>query len=160
MSPGAPSEAAGPDSEDEAPGPSRLRLWGLDWLRGYERSWLHLDVIAGLTLAAYFLPSGLAYASIANLPVQAGLYSCLCAGLVFWLFCSSRQTAVAPTSAIALVVGASLGPIAGGDASRFGAFAAATALLVGAMSIAAFVVRAGAVSNFIAAKRSEGRDAA
>jgi high affinity sulfate transporter 1 len=138
------------DADDEAP-PKRLRrgLFGLAWLREYELSWLRWDLVAGLTLAAYFLPSGLAYASIANLPPQAGLYSCLCAGLVFWLFCSARQTAVAPTSAIAILVGSSLGQLAGGDTARFGAFAATTALLVGAMSILAFVVRAGAVANFI-----------
>jgi high affinity sulfate transporter 1 len=135
--------------EDEAPEPYRMRVLGLAWRHEYRWSWLRWDVVAGLTLAAYFLPSGLAYASIANLPPQAGLYSCLCAGLVFWLFCSARQTAVAPTSAIAILVGASLGPLADGDASRFGALAAATALLVAAMCVLAWVVRAGAVSNFI-----------
>jgi sulfate permease, SulP family len=147
----APSDAPAPDDDagDETPKRARRRLLGLDWLREYDMSWLRWDVVAGLTLAAYFLPSGLAYASIANLPPQAGLYACLCAGLVFWLFCSARQTAVAPTSAIAILVGASLGPLAGGDTARFGAFAATTALLVAAMAILAFVVRAGAVSNFI-----------
>ncbi len=63
------------------------------WLRRYERSWLRADVIAGITLAAYLLPSAIGDASLAGLPPQAGLYSCLFGGLVFWLFCSSRHTA-------------------------------------------------------------------
>src|SRR4051812_13649200 len=85
----------------------------LGWLRSYRRAWLRGDVVAGITLAAYLLPAGLGDASLANLPPQAGLYACLFAGLVFWLFCSSRHTAVTVTSAISLLVGASLGEIAG-----------------------------------------------
>ncbi len=56
------------------------------WLRGYHKSWLRSDVIAGVTLAAYLLPAGLGDASLANLPSEAGLYACLFGGLVFWCF--------------------------------------------------------------------------
>src|SRR6476469_4140980 len=100
------------------------------WLPAYERSGLRTDIFAGITLAAYLLPAGLGDASLANLPPEAGLYACLFGGLVFWLFCSSRHTSITVTSAISLLVGASLGEIAGGDTTRFGALAAATALLV------------------------------
>ena len=93
-----------------------LRLPVLDWLRSYDRTWLRGDVVAGITLAAYLLPAGLGDASLANLPPEAGLYACLFGGLVFWLFCSSRYTVITVTSAISLLVGASLGEIAGGDA--------------------------------------------
>ena len=111
--------------------PSLARLFpALSWLRAYEASWLRTDVFAGITLAAYLLPAGLGDASLANLPPEAGLYACLFGGLVFWLFCSSRHTVVTVTSAISLLVGASLGEIAGGDTTRFGALAAGTALLV------------------------------
>ena len=55
----------------------------LDWLPTYQRDWLRPDVVAGITLAAYVLPVALAYASLAGLPPQAGLYSCMLAGLVF-----------------------------------------------------------------------------
>ena len=105
-------------------------LPALGWLRGYQPSWIRLDVAAGITLAAYLLPAGLADASLANLPPEAGLYACLFGGLVFWLFCSSRHTVVTTTTAISVLVGASLGEIAGGDTTRFGALAAETALLV------------------------------
>ena len=76
------------------------------WLAGYEPRWLRADLVAGLTLAAYLLPAGLADASLAGLPPEAGLYACLFGGLVFWIFCSSRHTAITVTSAISLLIGA------------------------------------------------------
>ena len=121
----------------------------LHWLPIYDRSWLRSDFIAGLTLAAYLLPAGLGDASLAQLPPQAGLYACLFSGLVFWLFCSSGHTAITVTSAISLLVGASLAEIAGGDTTRFGALAAGTAVLVAVIALIAWVVRAGAIVNFI-----------
>src|SRR6516225_5822324 len=121
----------------------------LSWLRAYDRSWLRGDVFAGITLAAYLLPAGLGDASLANLPPEAGLYACLFGGLVFWLFCSSRHTVITVTSAISLLTGASLGAIAGGDTTRFGALAAATALLVALIAFIAWLVKAGVIVNFI-----------
>src|SRR5213595_3392680 len=111
-----------------------LPLPVLDWITNYDRNWLRGDVVAGITLAAYLLPAGLGDASLANLPPQAGLYACLFAGLIFWLFCSSRHTAITVTSAISVLVGASLGDLAGGDPSRFWALASCTALIVGGLS--------------------------
>jgi hypothetical protein len=109
---------------------------------------LRADIIAGIALAAYLLPSGLGDASLANLPPQAGLYAVLFSGLLFWLFCSSRHTAITVTSAISLLVGSSLGAIAGGDTTRLSALAAATALLVGAIAFVAWLVSRPIV-NFI-----------
>ena len=119
------------------------------WLRNYNRSWLRFDVAAGITLAAYLLPAGLGDASLANLPPEAGLYACLFGGLVFWIFCSSRHTAITVTSAISLLIGASLGEISGGDTSRFSALAAGTALLVALIAFIAWLVKAGVIVNFI-----------
>src|SRR6266498_3875218 len=121
----------------------------LNWLRAYKPNWLRADLIAGVTLAAYLMPAGLADASLANLPAEAGLYACLFSGLVFWLFCSSRHTAITVTSAISVLVGASLGDLAGGDPSRFGALAACTALIVGALAFIAWLAKAGVIVNFI-----------
>src|SRR6188474_2932177 len=120
-----------------------------DWLKSYEPKWFRSDALAGLTLAAYLLPAGLGDASLANLAPEAGLYACLFSGLVFWLFCSSRHTAITVTSAISLLIGASLGEIAGGDTSRFGALAAGTALLVAVIAFLAWLAKAGAIVNFI-----------
>ncbi|MGE5208114.1 MAG: SulP family inorganic anion transporter [Alphaproteobacteria bacterium] len=121
----------------------------LAWLRAYQPKWLRADLIAGVTLAAYLMPAGLADASLANVPPEAGLYACLFSGLVFWLFCSSRHTAITVTSAISVLVGASLGDLAGGDASRFWALASCTALIVGVLAFIAWLAKAGVIVNFI-----------
>ena len=121
----------------------------LAWLRSYQPAWLRGDILAGLTLAAYLLPAGIGDASLANLPPQAGIYACLFSGLIFWLFCSSRHTAITVTSAISLLMGSSLGALAGGDASRFGALAAGTALLVAALAFVAWLLKAGVIVKFI-----------
>src|SRR5512141_2996884 len=105
---------------------------GLRLLHDYPSGALRGDVVAGVVLAAYLLPASLGDASLAGLPPQAGLYSCLFAGLLFWLFCSSQHTAVSVTSAISLLLGTSLGELAGGDTTRFAVLASATALLVAA----------------------------
>ncbi|HET7291571.1 MAG TPA: sulfate permease [Vicinamibacteria bacterium] len=120
----------------------------LAWLRSYERGWLRYDLLAGVTLAAYLVPSAVADASLAGLPAQAGLYACLFSALVYWIFSGSRHTAITVTSAISLLLGSSLGSLAGGDPARFGALAACTALMVGAIGLLARIVRAGATTSF------------
>ncbi|RJP88144.1 MAG: SulP family inorganic anion transporter [Desulfobacteraceae bacterium] len=119
------------------------------WLKSYQLPRLRADIVAGVTLAAYLLPAGIADASLAGLPPEAGIYACLFSGLVFWLFCSSRHTAVTVTSAISLLVGASLAGLASGDPMRFAALASATALLVAFISFAAWLAKAGSIVNFI-----------
>jgi MFS superfamily sulfate permease-like transporter len=134
------------------PSPSpRLARWlpALGWLRSYDSGWLRPDLIAGITLAAYLMPAAIGDASLANLPPEAGLYACLLSGLIFWLFCSSRHTAITVTSAISLLIGASLGGLAGGDPTRFGALAACTALLVAALALLAWFFKAGSLVNFV-----------
>ncbi len=86
---------------------------------------------------------------LANLPPEAGLYACLFGSLVFWIFCGSRQTAISVTSAIALVIGSSLGEITGGNTMRFGALAAGTALLVSLIAFIAWLAKAGVMVHFI-----------
>jgi SulP family sulfate permease len=131
--------------------PSRLvaLVPAIGWLRGYQPGWLRGDLVAGITLAAYLMPAGIGDASLAGLPPAAGLYACLFSGLVFWLFTSSRQTTITVTSAISLLVGSTLGPIAGGDPARYAAMASATAVIVAALALIARLFRAGAVVNFI-----------
>jgi len=144
-------EPGGPTRSAEEPGAGRLARWvpALGWLSGYEAKWLRADVVAGVTLAAYLLPSAIGDASLAGLPLEAGLYACLFSGLVFWLFCSSRHTAITVTSAISLLMGSSLATLAAGDAARFGALAACTALLVASLAFVAWLARAGVIVNFI-----------
>jgi sulfate permease, SulP family len=137
-----------PAAENEARGLARW-LPALRWLKSYERAWFRADLVAGLTLAAYLVPAAIGDASLALLPPEAGLYACLFSGLVFWLFCSSRHTAITVTSAISLLVGSSLGTISDGDPARFGVLAAGTAVLVALLALLAWIVKGGAIVNFI-----------
>jgi len=125
-----------------------LALPVIQWLPDYRREWLRPDLVAGLTLAAYLLPAGIGDASLAGLPPEAGLYACLFSGLVFWLFCSSKHTVITVTSALSLLVVASVGELSGGDPARHAALAACAALLVAAIAIAAWLVNAGNAVSF------------
>ena len=106
------------------------------------------DVVAGVTLAAYVLPVALAYGTLAGLPPQAGLYSCMLAGFAFALFCTARHTAVAVTSAISLLLASTLAGLAQGDPERYWSLASTTALLVAAIGVVAAV---GGVSSLFGA---------
>jgi high affinity sulfate transporter 1 len=118
------------------------------WLPAYRIEWLRPDLVAGLTLAAYLLPAGIGDASLAGLAPEAGLYACLFSGLLFWLFCSSRHTVVTVTSALSLLVGASVGDLSGGDPARHAALAACLALLMAAIAFGAWLARAGRAVSF------------
>jgi high affinity sulfate transporter 1 len=118
------------------------------WLPEYRREWLRPDLVAGLTLAAYLLPAGIGDASLAGLPPEAGLYACLFSGLVFWLFCSSKHTVITVTSALSLLIGASVGELSGGDPSRQATLAACVTLMMAGFAFAAWLVRAGNVVGF------------
>src|SRR4051812_44461880 len=119
------------------------------WLASYDGTALRSDVVAGITLAAYVLPAAIGDASLAGLPPEAGLYACLFSGLTFWLFCSSKATAISVTSAISLLLGSTIGGLADGDTSRFAALASGTALLVAVIAFLAWLIRAGAIVSFI-----------
>ncbi len=137
------------DARAGVSGPRVRWLPAAAWLPSLDAAVLRADVLAGITLAAYLLPAGIADASLADLPPEAGLYACLFSGLLFWLFCSSRHTTITVTSAISVLMGSSLGAIAGGDPARFAGLAAATALLVAALAFVAWLARAGAIVSFV-----------
>lgn len=119
------------------------------WVPGYRRDWLRHDLVAGVTLAAYAIPVSLAYASLAGLPPQYGIYCYLVAGIAYVLFGTSRQLAVGPTSAISLLVGSTVAGMAAGDPTRWAQIAALTALLVAVMSFVAWAFRLSSLVNFI-----------
>lgn len=121
----------------------------LDWLPRYERSWLRQDLVAGITLAAYAVPVSLAYASLAGLPPQMGLYCYLVGGLGYVLCGSSRHLAIGPTSAISLLLGVSLMELVAGDRQRLATLASQTALLMAAVFALAWLFRLSVLVNFI-----------
>ena len=99
------------------------------------------DIVAGITLAAYAIPVSLAYAGLAGLPLQAGVYGYLLGGLGYAFLGSSRQLAVGPTSAISLMIAATVAEMAGGDAQRYVQIASLTGFTVATLCLVAWVLR-------------------
>lgn len=127
-------------------------LWWLPptgWLRDYRFRWLSSDLIAGVTLAAYAIPVSLAYASLAGLPPQVGIYGYLLGGLGYALFGTSRQLAVGPTSAISLMIAGTVGAMAGGDAQHYAEIASLAAFVTAALCLFAWLLRLSALVKLI-----------
>jgi len=122
----------------------------LDWVRVYQKEWLKLDVVAGLTAAAVVIPKSMAYATIAGLPVQVGLYTAFLPMVIYAALGTSRPLSVSTTTTLAILAGAALGQaVPGGDAAGLAAASATLTLLVGVALVAASFLRLGFVANFI-----------
>jgi SulP family sulfate permease len=127
-------------------------LWWLPparWLAEYRAAWLPSDIVAGITLAAYAIPVSLAYAGLAGLPPQVGVYGYLLGGLGYALLGSSRQLAIGPTSAISLMIAATVGAMAEGDAQRYAQIASLTAFTVAGLCLFAWLLRLSALVKLI-----------
>jgi high affinity sulfate transporter 1 len=111
------------------------------WLAGYRAVWFRHDVIAGVTLAAYAIPVSLAYSALAGLPPQIGVYGYMLGGIGYALLGGSRQLAVGPTSAISLMIAASVGALAAGDAVRYAQIASLAAFAVATLCLIAWIFR-------------------
>jgi SulP family sulfate permease len=120
------------------------------WLPRYQPAWLRFDLVAGLTAAAVVIPQAMAYAAIAGLPVQVGLYAALVPMLAYVLLGTSRPLSVSTTSTISLLTAAQLARVAqGGDPSETLVAASTLALLVGVFLLLAGLLRLGFLANFI-----------
>lgn len=118
--------------------------------RHYRRDWWRPDLTAGLIAGAVVIPKAMAYATIAGLPLQVGLYTAVVPMAVYALFGTSRPLSVSTTTTLAILSATALGKIAAGaDANELIAAAATLALLVGVLLMAASVLRLGFVANFI-----------
>jgi sulfate permease, SulP family len=111
------------------------------WLAGYRASLLPGDLVAGVTLAAYAIPVSLAYAGLAGLPPQVGVYGYLLGGLGYALLGSSRQLAIGPTSAISLMIAGTVGAMAEGDATHYAQIASLTGFVVALLCLIAWLLR-------------------
>ncbi|MEH2562872.1 SulP family inorganic anion transporter [Bradyrhizobium sp. AZCC 2289] len=111
------------------------------WLAEYRPSWLRHDAIAGVTLATYAIPVSLAYAGLAGLPPQVGIYGYMLGGLGYALFGSSRQLSVGPTSAISLMIAGTVGSLAGADAARYAQIASLAACAVALLCVISWLFR-------------------
>ncbi len=126
------------------------RLPLLDWLLEYRKEWLRHDLVAGLTTAAVVIPKAMAYASVAGLPIQVGLYTALVPMITYGVLGTSRPLSVSTTTTLAILTGAELGEVI--PDGQVAALLQATALLtvmVGVILILASVLRLGFVANFI-----------
>ena len=123
----------------------------LTWLPRYNRAWLVADIIAGLTLWGLVVPEGMAYAGIAGLPPQAGLYTLVASLFVYAMFASSRHLSVGATSATAALI-ASTVVILGAttsDMATYQAYAVALVLVIGVVFLVAGLARLGWVTQFL-----------
>jgi SulP family sulfate permease len=121
-----------------------------EWLVSYRRDRLQPDVIAGLTTGAVIIPKAMAYAMIAGLPVQVGLYTALVPMVIYAVLGTSRVLSVSTTTTLAILTAAQLGQVvpSGDPAALLGASATLT-LLVGTALVLACLLRLGFVANFI-----------
>ena len=121
-----------------------------EWLRAYPKQWLRADVLAGLTAAAVVIPKAMAYATIAGLPVQVGLYTVFVPMAIYAVLGTSRVLSVSTTTTIAILCAAELAQVAPeGDAAALLTAAATLAVLVGLLLFLASLLRLGFIANFI-----------
>ncbi len=117
-------------------------------LQGYPQRRLRGDLVAGVTVAALALPSGMAYAELAGLSPVAGLDALLLPAIAYVALGSSRQLIVGPEGALAVLVVSGVAPLAGQDAARYAELAAALAVVVGGIFLVARVVRLGWIADY------------
>lgn len=126
----------------------------LDWipllrdLQHYEKAWLPRDVVAGLSVAAVQIPTAMAYASMAGLPMQVGLYASMLPVMVYALFGSSRQLVVGPDAATCAMIAALLMPIAHGDPAYYLQLLAALTITTGLLMLIGGFSKLGFFVNF------------
>ena len=121
-----------------------------DWLFDYQMEWLRPDLIAGLTTAAVVIPMAMAYATIAGLPIQVGLYTAFVPMIIYAVLGTSRPLSVSSTSTIAILTATGLSEVVrNADSAALVRSTAMLTLLVGAILILASVLRLGFVANYI-----------
>ncbi len=121
----------------------------LDWLVHYRRSDLTGDMMAGVIVAIMLVPQGMAYALLAGLPPQTGLYASILPLFIYGLLGSSRVLAVGPVAIVSLLVASGIAPLANGDMALYVALAITLAFLVGIIQIGMGLFRVGFLVNFL-----------
>jgi SulP family sulfate permease len=120
------------------------------WMTSYEKGHLAPDIVAALTVWALMVPEAMAYASLAGMPPETGLYAALVAPLAYAIFGTSRQLNVGPSSTVAVLSFSIVaGLSAGSDTATFYALTAGLAVLTGAFFIIAGLVKLGFLADFM-----------
>lgn len=136
---------------NEARGLQRVADWlpGVRLLLTYDRSCLRHDLVAAVAVTLVLIPSAIAYADLAKCPPIAGLYAALGGMVAYALFTKSRHVIVGPDAAIAIMVGAAIGPLSEGDPGKAVALSAWLALLAAIILLLAAWLRLGAAADFL-----------
>lgn len=127
----------------------RLRLPCVEWLTGYGRDTLAQDALAAVIVTIMLIPQSLAYAALAGLPPETGLYASIAPLLLYAVFGTSRVLAVGPVAVVSLMTAAAIGDLAAAGSSRYHEAAIVLAFLSGAMLLAMGMLRLGFLANFL-----------
>jgi SulP family sulfate permease len=119
------------------------------WIRGYDRATLGSDLFAALIVTLMLIPQSLAYAMIAGLPAETGLYASIAPLLAYAAFGSSRTLSVGPVAVVSLMTASAAGQIAHAGSADYVQVALVLALLSGAMLLAMAVLRLGFLATFL-----------
>ena len=114
-------------------GAGRPLLPMMDWARGYDRATLSSDLVAAVIVTIMLIPQSLAYAALAGLPPQVGLYASIAPLLLYAVFGSSRVLAVGPVAVVSLMTATAIGDLAQAGSAHYGVLAVMLAFLSGAM---------------------------
>lgn len=128
---------------------TRLTWPGLDWTHGYDRATLSSDLVAAVIVTLMLIPQSLAYASLAGLPPQVGLYASMAPLLFYAAFGSSRVLAVGPVAVVSLMTAAAIGDLAQTGSPAYGLLAITLAFISGAMLLLMGLLRLGFLANFL-----------
>ncbi len=121
----------------------------IDWTRGYDRATLSSDLVAAVIVTVMLIPQSLAYAALAGLPPQVGLYASIVPLLMYAIFGSSRVLAVGPVAVVSLMTATAIGDLAQAGSAAYGTLAITLAFMSGVMLLLMGMLRLGFLANFL-----------
>jgi sulfate permease, SulP family len=122
----------------------------INWVTTYQRAWLRDDLVSGVVVGAIMIPVAMAYAQMAGVPPQAGLYSAIVGLAAYALFATSRHLKITASSTMSIMSIAVVAPLAAGDPASFMALSSALAITVGIIMVVLSILKLGFISDFLA----------
>jgi sulfate permease, SulP family len=121
----------------------------INWATTYQRAWLRDDLVSGVVVGAIMIPVAMAYAQMAGVPPQAGLYAAIVGMTAYAIFATSRHLKITTSSTMSIMSIAVVAPLAAGDPAAFLALSSALALTVGIIMIVLSIIKLGFISDFL-----------
>ena len=122
----------------------------IGWARSYQRAWLRDDLVSGVVVGAVMIPVAMAYAQMAGVPPQMGLYAAIVGMTAYAIFATSRHLKITTSSTMSIMSIAVVAPLAAGDPTAFMALSSALAITVGIIMLVLGVIKLGFISDFLA----------